>query len=469
MWTDADAAFYTHVIHLDVDVDDVLTRWTADEHRPASARRGAPPSREAVADWRTKELLQLRALCTRNRLPLVVVAPGSPSEDVAAIVQDILRHSPAHNTQVLDQRMRQHFEDKDFRREDEPVLVFDGDRTLLGVDTAVLYWQLALSGAYGREAAWLATHDPYQFPPKSVFKANDAASHGTYGYGSFRQLAFVYASIPRARHVEMCEEVTRQLALDPQWVALVDRVRRAQLGRVVVVTSGILEVWQLLVAKTFGSTSGIPVIGGSRIEDGLVVGASDKTHLVEWLKRRWHGTRVVVFGDSVVDLGMLRAAHYGYLVVGTPGVSSNSIDAHADALAELALTQVLMPATPQGPLPPARGIANSTAIPDAQVVDHVVHRLTAFRHFTAVRSAQLLANRTRDAQCRGLELLQSHRRVGKYLGERMVDDERLVLEQVALAHVVHGMTGATGWVLPSGAVTIVVPRACWSGCRRLRS
>ena len=94
--------------------------------------------------------------------------------------------------------------------------------------------------------------------------------------------------------------------------------------RALVVTCGIRSVWEKAIERE-GLSATVKVIGGGRLDDGLVVTPSVKAGLVHYL-RTVRDLYVFAFGDSTLDLEMLKAADHAIVITGDKNTRSKSME-----------------------------------------------------------------------------------------------------------------------------------------------
>ncbi|CAD7946727.1 unnamed protein product, partial [Amoebophrya sp. A120] len=106
-------------------------------------------------------------------------------------------------------------------------------------------------------------------------------------------------------------------------VASRDNIGNANKLQIVIVTCGLRAVWEQAVSAAFcpGSFPFCPfvVVLGLDPERNtpVIINPAAKLKVVEHLRQRSPGCRIVAFGDSPLDIPMLRGAEYGYALVGT--------------------------------------------------------------------------------------------------------------------------------------------------------
>jgi hypothetical protein len=202
----------------------------------------------------------------------------------------------------------------------------------------------------------------------------------------------------------------------PEFISLLREVGEQEHVGAVVVTCGLRRVWEMVLERE-GLPKKVKVIGGGRIADGYVVTAEVKTALVPRLREN-HEKYVWAFGDSPLDLGMLKMADQASVVVGEEKTRSKSMDvALMNAIDNdgLQARQAVLPKS-------ASSRVDTTKLPlvqftEPKFVDSILRRqfrpatLEVF-HATDKNAAKLLMTPMRDATLAGPVLRKAHRRIG---------------------------------------------------------
>lgn len=210
-----------------------------------------------------------------------------------------------------------------------------------------------------------------------------------------------------------------------------------------VVTCGLRRVWDKVLERERLSEK-VKVIGGGRIADGFIVSAAVKGALVTRL-REAHHMYVWAFGDSPLDLDMLRKADQAIIVVGEEQTRSKTMDA--------ALTNAI----DDGGLRAHQAVLPSNASPRLDVTKLPIVKLTEPEFVKSLlrgrytdgglqvlcatdrNAAKLLATPMRDAAVAGPDLREAHRRVGWYLAIEFLADV-MGLEPSPIRHVLGHQT-----------------------------
>ncbi|KAF9045639.1 uracil phosphoribosyltransferase-domain-containing protein [Rhodocollybia butyracea] len=405
VWTDRDAATFTHILYLDIPANVIALRRQNDpeRHRPSV-------SEGHLCRWQETERAQLRLLCLQHGILFSVVAPS----EVSFIVSDFQQRSEAFNLSCAGAEL-----DDVIREMINPaaMIVMDGDRTLIAEDTGTIFWKLAstdrmLVDAKNKEAVTC--------PLKALFSSPKFG----YSYAAFHQTALLYGA------------VASMVTIHPEFVTTMKKAEKRGIG-LVVITCGLRMVWEKAL-RNAGLSGSVKVIVGAYWD--LVVTDLVKGALVHRLRHEYH-IYTCVFGDSVLDLPMLKGAHQAIVVVGEGHNRSRSMEtALRDAIDNegLRARQVLLPSTAMTPRLDAVRLPVVDIVEDAFV--NAIGGDQVF-HATDRNAAKLLMSPMRDSEVNGPALRQAHHSVGWYLATEFLS-ELLGLEEYAITHVQgHQTTG----------------------------
>lgn len=508
--TRADWESYTHIIYITVPPETIAARRSRD-----ATRTRAPLCADALGEWQEAEKRELRRLCREHGVVFTVVdglladLPGR-----VHVLLEFIRRSEceSHVMRATGPTARHpciRYEKKipGLYKSHVRVLAFDADRTLSVQDTGNMFWEMT-EAPVGMACA--DGGDGKQVPVlKQVFG-------GPLGYSrrAFVQAALLYEEAAETlgggeRFESLCAAVASRVDLRPEFVSLLQRAVDDPLVVPVVITCGLRRIWELVLTREgfrcgwedskWGETAvgdGEPtrvlrLVGAERVEElQPVVHPGHKADVVRRLAGHWDaaqpsqitpssaiGHNICAFGDSAVDIPMLKTAHRAFVVVdmdrqgGATGkkmeeeisvyhrdssLEQVSPGVYRDRLGELTyLYRVELPSSKAyGPH------ANFTrekqqqqqqqlSLPVVSLTDPETLRLVfpphtpetmALRptvpvhHSTASAAAKLLSTPMRDAGTSGPELHRAHRAAGKYLATQSLS-EVLGLERFAIPHV----------------------------------
>ncbi|KAJ7437917.1 uracil phosphoribosyltransferase-domain-containing protein [Mycena galericulata] len=413
VWTERDAAVFTHILYLTVPAHDVVERRGNDRRRQRLS-----VSENHIRKWQEEEREHLRRICAQNKIIFTIVPTLAGA--VSSLIRLIQHQSEAYNLSCAQNRLDEvvsGFRADKMKR--GTMLVFDGDRTLIAEDTSQLFWKSAMADTM------LAAEDPLKLVFSSPFG---------YSYKAFLQAAFIYEAVDQGKFDNYCEQAASAATLHPEMILLLKVAAERRVGAVVI-TCGLHWIWEKILHMT-GLSQTVKVIGGGRIQDELVIYARMKRELVARL-RDVHAIYVCAFGDSTLDIPMLKEAEKAVVVVGEEHKRHRSTDTTLlDAIVNdgLQANQWLIPsnATPRldTDLLPLFEINGSDFI-DSIVRSFGLRRVL---HATEEHAAKLLMTPMRDARTSGPALQKAHGSVGWYLATTFLP--KLVgLEEFPIPHV----------------------------------
>lgn len=427
--TPNDLATFTHIIYLAIPPEVILQQCLNDAARPRQYGSVGHFQR-----WQHQEIGDLRHLCRQHNILFSAVSNlETVSERVTTLIQNFCqghRHGPSCDVKPALAKV------DDIVSRHNPgqlstCLVMDADKTLAAEDSGTLFWQRVPSLHVSRFATG-------RCPLKDLFG-------GPLGYTTlaFQQATLMYEDAADDMAFEAyCDSVASVVKVYPQFVSLLRATVDQEHVGALVVTCGLRRVWEKVLERE-GFAGKVTVIGGGRLSsDGLVVTPQTKMAIVQHLQDKFH-LNVWAFGDSPLDVPMLKTADRAIVVVGDEGSRSLSMD---EALKQaifssgLKAQQVLLP----GGVVPRLDVQRLPVvhINDPIFVEEIMRRSTSTFHVaTDMNSAKLLMAPMRDASVAGPSLREAHRRAGWYLAVQFVT-EVIGMEEYSISHV--GGTTAVG-------------------------
>ncbi|KAI0144501.1 uracil phosphoribosyltransferase-domain-containing protein [Xylariaceae sp. FL1272] len=405
VFTPQDMMIYTHILYLDISADVIAQNRTGG--LSDGTRRREVASIDPLRKWRTTEKETLRSLCEgQGTLFGVLSTPGKLVDKVATLIRDFKYHNEDYNLRRAEREVDEVLARRGYL---QTMLVIDGDRTLSSADTEELFW-----AGKGRQED--ASH------LKGLFE-----SPLGYSYAAFRQAVLLYektADKNEGDFRERCDKVARSLKIHPEFRSLLQRVAEHVYVGAVVVTCGLRDIWEQVLEKE--GVSQVPVIGGGRIQHRFVVTDVVKANIVSRLRTPYR-LHVVAFGDSPLDLPILKAADQAVVIVSPISTRSKSID---EALLQainndgLQAHQVLLPSNVAPKLPlnilklPLTQLDNSSFL--NSIFRYRSKRTSRVIHTTDRSISKLLITPIRNATIQGPTLREAHRRVGWFLASDML-------------------------------------------------
>ncbi|KAG8665220.1 hypothetical protein FPOAC2_14133 [Fusarium poae] len=424
VYTSNDLATFTHIIYLNMPVGLISQRCLNDEQKHRIVM-----SHDHLRRWQETEISLLRNLCRENHILFCSIANA---DALLPKTMDLILHFQQPSTVESNITRIQAKLDEILalpKHDDlETVLVMDGDKTLTSEDTGVLFWE-----TLARAQPSLVTGSPLH----ELF-----SSRLGYSEAAFHQATLLYEEVADDKQFEtVCDAVAAGIVMHPQITSLLRLAAERRHIGTLVVTCGLGHVWRKVLER-YKLSETVYVIGGGRIKDGFVVTAAAKAAIVSQL-RNAH-LYVWAFGDSPLDLPMLKGADQAIVVVGDKQTRSWSMDeALSKAMDDgnFRAQQVLLPSqsTPrldEGRLPLAH-------LDDRLFIESVMchRRSVQILHATDRPVAQLLTTPTRDASISGPALRQAHGLVGQYLATEFVT-QLIGLQEYNIPHVQgHQTTG----------------------------
>ena len=419
VYTQNDLKTFTHILYLDTDAEDIARRRLNDTER-------FRPSTSAIHlhKWQQQEQTQLSDLCRRHGILFSLVSPGQTLlKRVLILLQDFRCHTEKYNLSQAESRL----DDAILASQGqlEVVLVIDADRTLAAEDTGVSFWKMVANSGQSK----------YEASPLNALFGSPLG----YSYTAFRQAVLLYEEMADDQDFDsLCQNVALAVNMHSEFVSLLQFLAEQKHVGAMVVTCGLRRVWEKVLERE-GLSEKVKIIGGGRIADGYVVSAEVKGALVARL-REHHNMLVWAFGDSPLDLIMLRKADRACVVVGQEQTRSKTMDAAlTEAIDEggLRVHQILLPSNVSPRLDTTKHPIIELAKPEfveSLLGGRYTHDGLQFFCARDRNATKLLATCMRDAAVAGPDLREAHRRVGWYLANEFLANV-IGLEPCPIRHV----------------------------------
>jgi uracil phosphoribosyltransferase/phosphoserine phosphatase/adenylate kinase len=426
VYTNNDMNTYTHILYLDIPVQTIEQRRWNDVSRPRPHTSVAH-----LLKWQRAEKSQLQALCREHGILFSVLQSDRTVKSRALeLLRDFRVHTEKYNEAQAQAKLDAIM--ASYRVSPDTMLVIDGDRTLAAQDTGVLFWK-KLSDE-GRKAG--------DDPLKVLFSGPMG-----YSYKAFRQAMLLYEdAVDVETYDTICQHVASKIILYPEFQSLLRLIAQQENIGAAIVSCGIRGIWEKVVDKA-GFSKSVSVIAGGRISDGFVVTAETKAAVVTRLQTLHHAY-VWAFGDSPLDLKMLKTADEAVVVVGDELTRSKTMDVALLKTIDdggLRARQVMLPPT----VSPRLDIHKLT-IAVMNGIDFISDLLRrpdqsakfAIYHATNKQAAKLIATPMRDAAVAGPALRKAHREAGWYLSYEFLT-HIIGVEDCPISHVLrHTVTGS---------------------------
>ncbi|QPC70838.1 hypothetical protein HYE68_001590 [Fusarium pseudograminearum] len=417
VYTSNDLATFTHIIYLNMPAGLISKRRLNDERKDRSV-----VSQDHLRRWQETEISLLRNLCRENHILFYTMANA---DTLQPRFMDLILHFQQPSTVESNITRVQAKLDEILtlpKHDDlETVVVMDADKTLAAEDTGVLFWE-ALARAQPSSVTGSPSHELF-------------SSRLGYSEAAFQQATLLYEEVADDEQFEtVCDTVAAGIVMHPQITSLLRLAAEQRHIGALVVTCGLGHVWRKVLERHKLSEM-VHVIGGGRIKDGFVVTAEAKAAIVSRL-RNAH-LYVWAFGDSPLDLPMLKGADQAIVVVGDKQTRSQSMDeALSKAMDDgnFRPQQVLLPSQSTPRLDESR--LPLIRLDDQLFIESVMchRRPVQILHATDRAAAQLLTAPTRDASISGPALRKAHELVGRYLAIEFIT-QLIGLQEYTIPHV----------------------------------
>ncbi|KAI7318189.1 hypothetical protein KC315_g10175 [Hortaea werneckii] len=423
--TPADWETYTHIIYLNTPVKEIVDRTQKDYGR--SGRKQLPMT--GLEHWQNEEKTLLRKICYKNRI-LFALANTADHQYISKLVDHLREGDVKRNTHCVLHEMDQIISKPETRP--QTVLLFDADKTLGIEDASRLFWMSA-------------KESEDKNPLNDLFNSSLG-----YSYLAFQQAMLLYEESDEDNFLEHCKKAASRVVVRPEFVELLEEAAKYSHVAVVVITSGIGLIWDMVLERE-GLGDKVKVIGGCRLSDKYVVTPAVKGAIVKRLQTV-HDATVWAFGDSEIDLPMLKNADKAFVVVG-PGEKRQRAMWKALQRAidfdGLEARQLLFPESAE-PWLNTRMLPITTSEQLRQSIFGTLELMEA----TDTPSALVLQTPMRNSAMSGNQLRQAHDRCGWYLAIHHVT-QVLETEKYTM-HDVH-QSQTIGWRLKNEDKTVIIP------------
>lgn len=439
IFTESDRKVFTHILYLDIPASVIAQRCRNDkiQQRPFV-------SVNHLQKWQDAEKAGLRRLCLEHGIMFTTVSWHPPAfktskpqpntiDNVDMLLQSIGGRREDVNWILVWRRVEEILPASGY----ETVLLIDGDKTLAPEDTDTLFWDRL------RAKKGDSVNLKHTYSLKELFNGPLR-----YSYEAFHQMCWLYEEHTDAESFKsLCGEVASQVTMYPEFISLLHRVAKTPHVRAIVVTCGLRLVWENVLRKA-NLLATVKVVGSGREPTDIIVTPKIKGNIA---RRLTNEVKKVVwaFGDSPMDMGMLRAAHHAVVVVGPERTRSTTMEESLrEQIIEFPLfrpVQVLL-------APDVLPRLETVRLDDETLVQSILAEplrgpspinpspkrspLFSVRGPGESRAAQVLMTPHRDARVAGPALREAHRRIGWYLATQFVT-EVAGLEEFEIRHV-HG-------------------------------
>lgn len=422
LMTSADWFVYTHILYLKSNPQKIVSEaemFARRAKKDDDSEQPNQPSVEHLRKWQDEETSQLRTLCYRHKILFVELCTESVRDErlEAHDYVDFL----IDNIDMLDTKWCNFAVQKSFstifdnhrtfkpsRTQDiETVLVINAGRILISRDVRKLHVPFE---------PW----EPSDFLPGTYNAEKSCISKINYSY-TYEECRQASLDQSYSKHDE-----PRDVALHPELVAMLERVKEYKHVGVIFVQSGSEICWDN-VLYTYKLRDVVEVVCDHAYM-GIVVTPFMKSQLVGILQAQ--KKRVIAIGDSALDMDMLVAADEAIIAVGDDRTRCKEME-HRLALAiqngeltgahQMLLTETAQPRLDTGIFPL---ITFTNDKFEKMVFEHIVppHQGPTITIAGEKAEARLLMAKLEDSKISGPSLRSVYAEIGAYLAKEYLGD-----------------------------------------------
>jgi phosphoserine phosphatase len=298
-FTDHDKTLFNEVLLLEADPDVVLQR------RMGEGRSFSQLELDAIKAEIVLERQHAVDLCRETGARLRVIEANLPGRAVATLRGYLRSPASVSETYPMSHRHSLARAARKYARqvEGEVVFLFDADGTLSSVD---------VSEEFMKHADEMPKDGPATRAMFRNFKDRGRS------YASYLYHEICHRDFSKGRFADLCQAVAAEVELFPGVRECL--LRALQAGRVAILTAGIPDVWKIVLARE--GIKGVDVFGLVDKDARYVMDEQGKECFAQEVRRK--ARRLIASGDSVIDLGMMRAAHVAFMVVKWPDLSKKA-------------------------------------------------------------------------------------------------------------------------------------------------
>ncbi|CAB9526629.1 Inherit from ascNOG: Conserved hypothetical protein [Seminavis robusta] len=384
----------------------------AQQRRHDTGRARKELSVQALTAWMEHETAHLREKCQQHGIYFEVVEQDTCDDChqglINRIVEEVVTPAAAKvrikSENALRAAIRADIPDADI------YLLIDGDRTLCRQDTGMLFFDKAT---------------PDKSPLRKIFERYDE-----YTFQAFWEAAMLYERVvSQSEYRQISDELGQDsVEVFDKWVDFLKRIPEGV--QPVLVSCSNREVWRTVLDRATRDdddqiANGLKrmcIIAGNHVSlHSYVVDDNAKAIVASELRKKSCGCRIVAFGDSALDVPMLKASDRAYVVVDSRRNRSMKTFLDSSKGCRSGWLQQLIDLDPDGQkLFWHDGLAVASL---NGLLDEITTGSIYGVQDCAVNgdSATLLACQTRRADLSGVDLQRVHEQVGMYLADRLVD------------------------------------------------
>lgn len=298
-FTDHDKTLFNEVVLLEADPDVVLQR------RKGEALSFGQSDLDEVRAEIVREREHAVDLCRETGARLRVIEANLTGRAVATLRGYLRSPASVSETYPMSHRHSLARTARKYARqvEDEVVFLFDADGTLSPVD---------VSEEFMKHADDMKKGGPAHSAMHRNFKQRGRS------YASYLYHEICHRDFSKGRFTALCQAVAAEVELFPGVRECLLGALKA--GRVAILTAGIPDIWKIVLARE--GIVGVDIFGLVDKEARYVMDEQGKECFAKEVRRK--ARRLVASGDSVIDLGMMRAADVAFMIVKWPDLSKKN-------------------------------------------------------------------------------------------------------------------------------------------------
>jgi len=292
-FTDHDKTLFNEVVLLEADPDVVLQR------RKGEGLSFGQSELDAVKVEIAREREHAVDLCRETGARLRVIEANLPGRAVATLRGYLRSPASVSETYPMSHRHSLARAARKYARqvEGEVVFLFDADGTLSSVDVSEEFMKIA-DGMPKDGPAHSAMHRNFKERGRS--------------YASYLYHEIYHRDFSKGRFTAICKAVAAEVKL---FTGVKECLLEAlRVGRVAILTAGIPDIWKSVLARE--GIEGVDIFGLVDKDARYVMDEQGKECFAQEVRRK--AKRLIASGDSVIDLGMMRAADVAFMVVKWP-------------------------------------------------------------------------------------------------------------------------------------------------------
>ncbi len=295
-FTDHDKTLFNEVVLVEADPDVVLQR------RKGEGLSFGQSELDAVKVEIAREREHAVDLCRETGARLRVIEANLPGRAVATLRGYLRNPASVSETYPMSHRHSLARAARKYAKqvEGEVVFLFDADGTLSPVD---------VSEEFMKHADGMPKDGPAHSAMHRNFKERGRS------YASYLYHEIYHRDFSKGGVTAICKAVAADAKLFPGVKECL--LEALKVGRVAILTAGIPDIWKIVLARE--GICGVDIFGLVDKDARYVMDEQGKECFAQEVRRK--ARRLIASGDSVIDLGMMRAADVAFIVVKWPDLT----------------------------------------------------------------------------------------------------------------------------------------------------